>query len=194
VTTFAPGAEAALERAVYLAWKRCQRRAGLEHLLLALVDEPHCTEIMTACHVDRLALRERVTAYLDDLDLAQRTLPLLANAQPTEAVERVMHRALVCGNKNVKVKGGHLLSALLAERGAAASFLHEQGLTRIDVVNYMSHGTRKPTLAPRPRRRDTRVPHWATGRRSEICVFADHALLMAQMLPDGEHDGERRRK
>jgi ATP-dependent Clp protease ATP-binding subunit ClpA len=137
--------EQALHRAIRLASERHHEYATLEHLLLALVDDSDAAQVMRACNVDLDALRAGLTKYVDE-DLATLTIEDGEDAKPTTGFQRVVQRAVlhVQNSGRDEVTGANVLVALFSEREShAVYFLQEQNMSRLDAVNYMSHGIAK---------------------------------------------------
>ncbi|MEM9724876.1 MAG: AAA family ATPase, partial [Pseudomonadota bacterium] len=138
--------EEAIHRAVALANIRRHELATLEHLLLALIDEPEASKVMKACGVDLAKLRTDVTKYLDDELTALVSDVEGSEASPTKGFQRVIQRAAihVQSSGRTEVTGANVLVAIFAERESnAAFFLQEQDMTRYDAVNFISHGVAK---------------------------------------------------
>jgi ATP-dependent Clp protease ATP-binding subunit ClpA len=137
--------EQALHRAIRLASERHHEYATLEHLLLALVDDSDAAQVMRACNVDMDALRAGLAKYVDE-DLATLTIEDGEDAKPTTGFQRVVQRAVlhVQNSGRDEVTGANVLVALFSEREShAVYFLQEQNMSRLDAVNYMSHGIAK---------------------------------------------------
>ncbi|QEO16764.1 ATP-dependent Clp protease ATP-binding subunit ClpA [Acetobacter vaccinii] len=149
--------EQTLHRALILAGDRHHEYATLEHLLLALVDDADAVTVFRACGVDLERLRTDLTGFLDK-DLAGLASDRPTEPKPTAAFQRVIQRAAihVQSTGRDEVTGANVLVALFAEREShAVYFLQLQDMTRLDAVNFLSHGIAK---APD---RSTRRP--ATG-------------------------------
>ncbi len=137
--------EQALHRAIRLASERHHEYATLEHLLLALVDDADAAQVMRACNVDLEALRAGLNKYVDE-DLATLTIEDGEDAKPTTGFQRVVQRGVlhVQNSGRDEVTGANVLVALFSERESyAVYFLQEQNMSRLDAVNYMSHGIAK---------------------------------------------------
>ena len=138
--------EDAIHRAIGFANARRHELATLEHLLLALVDEPDAARVMRACSVDLNDLRASLTRFIDtELE----TLVFQSGdseAAPSTGFQRVIQRAAihVQSSGRSEVTGANVLVAIFNEREShAAFFLQEQDMTRYDAVNYLSHGVAK---------------------------------------------------
>ncbi len=148
--SFTRSLEDAIHRAVALANIRRHELATLEHLLLALIDEPDAAKVMKACGVDLPKLRADVTKHLDEELSALVSDVDGSEAAPTTGFQRVIQRAAihVQSSGRTEVTGANVLVAIFAEREShAAFFLQEQDMTRYDAVNFISHGVSKdPSL------------------------------------------------
>ncbi len=144
--SFSSTLETAIHNALGLANERRHELATLEHLLLALVDEPDAARVMKACSVDLDELRTVLAKFLDEeLDSLVSDIDG-SEAAPTTGFQRVIQRAAihVQSSGRTEVTGANVLVAIFAEREShAAYFLQEQDMTRYDAVNYISHGVAK---------------------------------------------------
>ncbi|HSF93263.1 MAG TPA: Clp protease N-terminal domain-containing protein, partial [Paracoccaceae bacterium] len=144
--SFTSTLEAAIHNALALANARKHELATLEHLLLALVDEPDAARVMSACGVSLDELRAKLTNFIDaELDSLLSDIEG-SEAAPTTGFQRVIQRAAihVQSSGRSEVTGANVLVAIFAEREShAAYFLQEQDMTRYDAVNYISHGIAK---------------------------------------------------
>jgi len=143
--SFSKDLENALHQALLFASERHHEYATLEHLLLALIEEPDAAAVMRACSVDLEMLTDKLTTYING-DLASLIVEDGEEAKPTAGFQRVIQRAVihVQSSGRAEVTGANVLVALFAEREShAAYFLQEQEMTRYDAVNYISHGVAK---------------------------------------------------
>jgi len=118
----------------------------VEHLLLALLDNSSASSVLRACGADIDNLKRDITGFLDE------TTPLLhddeGETQPTLGFQRVLQRAVfhVQSTGKREVGAPNVLVAIFGEQDSqAVYFLNEQNITRLDVVNYISHGLTKMT-------------------------------------------------
>jgi ATP-dependent Clp protease ATP-binding subunit ClpA len=128
----------------------------VEHLLLALLDNPSASEVLKACSANIDDLRKSLTNFISD------NTPQVAGSdevdtQPTLGFQRVIQRAIMhvqsTGNGKKEVTGANVLVAIFGEKDShAVYYLHQQGVTRLDVVNFIAHGIRKsdPPEAGKP--------------------------------------------
>ena len=144
--SFSTTLEQAIHAALALANSRSHEFATLEHLLLALIDEPDAVRVMKACSVDTEELRTTLVDFIDD-DLTNLVTDVEGSeAVPTAAFQRVIQRAAihVQSSGRTEVSGANVLVAIFAERESnAAYFLQEQDMTRYDAVNFIAHGVAK---------------------------------------------------
>lgn len=144
--SFSTTLEQSIHGALALANARKHELATLEHLLLALIDEPDAARVMRACSVDLDELRKDLEDFIED-DLATLETDVEGSeAVPTAAFQRVIQRAAihVQSSGRTEVTGANVLVAIFAERESnAAYFLQEQDMTRYDAVNFIAHGVAK---------------------------------------------------
>ena len=149
-----PNLEQTLHRALAYANERRHDFATLEHLLLALTDDQDAIAVMRACNVDIERLKSDLTDYIDN-QLGNIVGKHSNEAKPTAGFQRVLQRAAihVQSSGREEVTGANLLVALFSEREShAVYFLQEQEMTRLDAVNYISHGIAKTPGRSEPRR------------------------------------------
>ena len=143
--SFAQSLEKTLHAALAQATERAHEYATLEHLLLALIDDPDAAQVMQACGVDLGDLGDVVRQYLDQeyqsLKTAEKGEPA-----PTAGFQRVIQRAILHVQSSGKdtVTGANVLVALFSERDSyAVYFLQQQDMSRLDAVSFISHGIGK---------------------------------------------------
>jgi len=146
VPSFSPHLEETFHRALVAANTRRHEYATLEHLLLGLIDDLEAASVMKACKVDLELLRRQVERYLDE-DLESLEVDDEAvEATPTAGFQRVVQRAIlhVQSSGRAEMTGANLLVALFSEREShAVYYLQSQDMSRLDAVNYISHGIAK---------------------------------------------------
>jgi ATP-dependent Clp protease ATP-binding subunit ClpA len=155
--------EQTLHRALSLASDRRHEYATLEHLLLGLADDTDAATVLRACGVDLDKLRGDLSEFLDK-DLAGLATDRAGDPKPTAGFQRVVQRAAihVQSSGRDEVSGANVLVALFSEREShAVYFLQLQDMTRLDAVNFISHGIAK---APG---RATQRPVQGTGSQPE---------------------------
>ncbi len=146
-----------LELSLNMAFARAREHRHefmtVEHLLLALLSNPSAREALEACTVDLVALRQELEAFIEQ------TTPVLPaseeerDTQPTLSFQRVLQRAVfhVQSSGRSEVTGANVLVAIFSEQESQAAYLlRKHEVSRLDVVNFISHGTRKdePNQAP----------------------------------------------
>ncbi|RMG58509.1 MAG: ATP-dependent Clp protease ATP-binding subunit ClpA [Gammaproteobacteria bacterium] len=137
--------EASLNEAFKYARDRRHEFITVEHLLLALTDNPTAAEVLRACGANIDELARGLEAFVEE------TTPVLTeddirDTQPTLGFQRVLQRAVfhVQSSGRKEVTGANVLVAIFGEQESqAVYFLQQQGVSRLDVVNYISHGVRK---------------------------------------------------
>jgi ATP-dependent Clp protease ATP-binding subunit ClpA len=119
----------------------------VEHLLLALLDNPSAAEVLRACSANTDDLRKSLTTFIKD-NTPQVAGTEEVDTQPTLGFQRVIQRAIMhvqsTGNGKKEVTGANVLVAIFGEKDShAVYYLHQQGVTRLDVVNFIAHGIKK---------------------------------------------------
>ena len=170
--SFSSTLEQAIHKALSHANERSHEFATLEHLLLALLDEPDAQQVMRACDVDITGLRKSLTEYVED-ELSTLVSDVEGSeAVPTAAFQRVIQRAAihVQSSGRSEVTGANVLVAMFAERESnAAYFLQDQNMTRYDAVNFIAHGVAKNTDYD-----ETRSVSGANQNEDDLEKSADH--------------------
>lgn len=137
--------EQTLHRALSLAADYRHEFATLEHLLLSLVDDPDAVSVLRACGVDLDKTRIEISDFLlNELELP--SLDGLEDPKPTSGFQRVIQRSIihVQSSGREEVTGANVLVSLFSEREShAVFFLKDQSMSRLDAVNYISHGIAK---------------------------------------------------
>src|SRR4029434_5275333 len=125
----------------------------VEHLLMALLDNPSAAEVLRACSANNDDLRKSLLGFIKE------NTPTVGGAdevdtQPTLGFQRVIQRAIMhvqsTGSGKKEVTGANVLVAIFGEKDShAVYYLHQQGVTRLDVVNFIAHGIKK-SAPPEP--------------------------------------------
>jgi ATP-dependent Clp protease ATP-binding subunit ClpA len=146
-----------LEVSLHMAFVEARQKRHefitVEHLLLALLDNPTAAEVLRACAANIEELRKALTEFINS------HTPTVAgteeiDTQPTLGFQRVIQRAIlhVQSSGKKEVTGANVLVAIFGEKDShAVYFLHQQGVTRLDVVNYISHGITKSPQSQQPK-------------------------------------------
>lgn len=118
----------------------------VEHLLLALIDNAAAIEVLRACHANIEQLRLDLVAFVDETTPIIPITDLHRETQPTLGFQRVLQRAVfhVQSAGKEEVTGANVLAAIFSEQESqAVYFLKKENVTRLDVINYISHGINK---------------------------------------------------
>jgi len=137
--------EVSLHMAFMDARQKRHELITVEHLLLAMLDNPSAAEVLKACGSNIETLRNELTQYIDD-HTPTITGEDEVDTQPTLGFQRVIQRAMlhVQSSGKKEVNGSNVLVAIYGEKDShAVYFLHQQGVTRLDVVNFIAHGVSK---------------------------------------------------
>ena len=167
----------------------------VEHLLLALLDNPSAAEVLRACSANIDDLRKSLTNFIKD------NTPQVAgtdevDTQPTLGFQRVIQRAIMhvqsTGNGKKEVTGANVLVAIFGEKDShAVYYLHQQGVTRLDVVNFIAHGIKK-TDTPEPSKGPEAAPQdqeESGGEKNEkASPLEQFTQNLNQMAKDGKID------
>jgi len=159
----------------------------VEHLLLALLENPSAQEVLKACAAKVDDLKKALVEFIE-----QHT-PIVAgdgevNTQPTLGFQRVIQRAIlhVQSSGKKEVTGANVLVAIYGEKDShAVYFLHQQGVSRLDVVNFISHGIAKAT--PAKGEKDEAEAENAEGEQAGGALES-FTLHLNQMAIDGKID------
>lgn len=137
--------EVSLHMAFMDARQKRHELITVEHLLLAMIDNPTAAEVLRACGATLEVLRTELNQYIEE-----HTPTVIGqddvDTQPTLGFQRVIQRAMlhVQSSGKKEVTGANVLVAIFGEKDShAVFFLHQQGVTRLDVVNFISHGVSK---------------------------------------------------
>jgi ATP-dependent Clp protease ATP-binding subunit ClpA len=158
----------------------------VEHLLLGLLDIPSVHEILKACDADVVQLRRQLSEYIEEATPAMQNEDE-RDVQPTLGFQRVLQRAVIhvqSGGKK-EVTGGHVLVAIFSEKQSQAVYLlNLQDITRLDVVNYISHGMPLLPGEDRGEEQDTA----GSESESEGSALEQYATNLNQQAIDGKID------
>ncbi|MGY6519602.1 MAG: ATP-dependent Clp protease ATP-binding subunit ClpA [Lysobacteraceae bacterium] len=160
----------------------------VEHLLLALMDNPSAASVLRACGADTTRLSSDLRQVIAE------TVPVLPDedardTQPTLGFQRVLQRAVyhVQSSGKKEVTGANVLVAIFGEKDShAVYFLNQQEITRLDVVNYLSHGVARyvdesPQAAAEPAREaEQEAGAGGEGKSNPLAEFADNLNELAR--------------
>lgn len=175
-----------LELSLNMAFARAREHRHefmtVEHLLLALLSNPSARESLEACSVDLVALRQELETFIEQ------TTPVLPEGQderetqPTLSFQRVLQRAVfhVQSSGHNEVSGANVLVAIFSEQESQAAYLlRKYEVSRLDVVNFLSHGTRKDDSDQTPGS-DTPVSEEPTGGEERLENFTTNLNQLAR--------------
>jgi len=158
----------------------------VEHLLAALLDNATAVEVLKACSVNIAELRAQLKNFIND------NTPVVpgteeVDTQPTLGFQRVIQRSIMhvqsTSNGKKEVTGANVLVAIFGEKDShAVYFLQQQGVTRLDVVNFISHGIRKDQAEPAKAADSSQETEEsaASGKESPLDQFTQNLNVMAR--------------
>ena len=148
-----------LEHTLNMAFKEARAKrhefVTVEHLLLALLDNSSAAEVLRACGANVNRLRNNLLEFID------RTTPVIPqnihdrDTQPTLGFQRVIQRAVfqVQSSGKTEVTGANVLAAIFSEQESqSVYFIRQENISRLDVINYIAHGTVKPKFITKDER------------------------------------------
>ncbi len=180
-----------LEVSLHMAFVEARQKRHefitVEHLLLALLENPSAQEVLKACAAKVDELKKAL------IDFIEQHTPIVAgdgevNTQPTLGFQRVIQRAIlhVQSSGKKEVTGANVLVAIYGEKDShAVYFLHQQGVSRLDVVNFISHGISK--AAPTTGQKEDAETENAEGEQAGGALES-FTLHLNQMAIDGKID------
>jgi ATP-dependent Clp protease ATP-binding subunit ClpA len=166
----------------------------VEHLLLALLDNPSAAEVLRACAASLDDLRKNLTGFIKE------NTPVVPgneeiDTQPTLGFQRVIQRAIMhvqsTSNGKKEVTGANVLVAIFGEKDShAVYYLHQQGITRLDVVNYISHGiTKSPTPKETPKEEpQEEASDGQSGAQAQQSALEQYAQNLNVLAKEGKID------
>ena len=180
-----------LEVSLHMAFVEARQKQHefitVEHLLLAMLDNPSAAEVLKACGVDLEELR----GVLNDF-IAEHTprLPAHSDAdtQPTQGFQRVIQRAIlhVQSSGKKEVTGANVLVAIFGEKEShAVYFLNQRGVTRLDVVNYIAHGI---TKTPQKKEEKAESKEEGEGGGESQGALDNYTINLNQLARNGKLD------
>ena len=166
----------------------------VEHLLLALLDNPSAAEVLRACSANVDELRKSLTHFIKD------NTPQVAgvdevDTQPTLGFQRVIQRAIMhvqsTGSGKKEVMGSNVLVAIFGEKDShAVYYLHQQGVTRLDVVNFIAHGIKKsdPPEAAKGSEAGPETEEASSEKNEKASPLEQYTQNLNQLAKDGKID------
>jgi len=177
-----------LELSLNMAFARAREHRHefmtVEHLLLALLSNPAAREALEACTVDLVALRQELEAFIEQ---TTPTLPASEeerDTQPTLSFQRVLQRAVfhVQSSGRSEVSGANVLVAIFSEQESQAAYLlRKHDVSRLDVVNFISHGTRKDEPGQTPNNAENPVNEEQSAGEDRMENFTTNLNQLARV-------------
>ena len=166
----------------------------VEHLLLALLDNPSAAEVLRACSASIDDLRKSLANFIKD------NTPQVAGSddvdtQPTLGFQRVIQRAIMhvqsTGSGKKEVTGANVLVAIFGEKDShAVYYLHQQGVTRLDVVNFIAHGIKKSDPPETGKSSESQAESEEQGaeKNEKQSPLEQYTVNLNQLAKDGKID------
>ena len=184
-----------LEVSLHMAFMEARQKKHefitVEHLLLAMLENPSALEVLKACGTNLEELKKLL------IDFIEEHTPLIADedseTQPTLGFQRVIQRAILHVQSSCKkeVTGANVLVAIFGEKDShAVYFLHEKGVTRLDVVNFIAHGIAKvgdPNADEKKEGADANDPEGQSEAKTESAL-ASYAVNLNELAMKGKID------
>ncbi len=180
-----------LEVSLHMAFVEARQKRHefitVEHLLLALIDNPSAADALRACGAKPDPLRKELAAFIDE------HTPTVAgeediDTQPTLGFQRVIQRAIlhVQSSGKKEVNGANVLIAIYGEKDShAVYFLQKQGISRLDIVNFISHGISKVPQQKAPAREGE--PE-GDGEKAETGPLEQYTINLNALAMQGKID------
>ena len=180
-----------LEVSLHMAFVEARQKRHefitVEHLLLALIDNPSAAEALRACGAKTDTLRKDLSNFIDE------HTPTVSgeddiDTQPTLGFQRVIQRAIlhVQSSGKKEVNGANVLVAIYGEKDShAVYFLQKQGITRLDVVNFISHGISK---VPQPQKAASEGEVETDGEKAEAGPLEQYTINLNALALQGKID------
>jgi len=179
--------EVSLHMAFMDARQKRHELITVEHLLLAMIDNPTAAEVLRACGAKLDVLRGELSQYIEE------HTPTVSgedevDTQPTLGFQRVIQRAMlhVQSSGKKEVTGANVLVAIFGEKDShAVFFLHQQGITRLDVVNFISHGVSKlaDTAKPENNEHDPEIETPPNGALENFTLNLNAQVALGKIDP-----------
>ena len=182
-----------LEVSLHMAFVEARQKQHefitVEHLLLAMLDNPSAAEVLKACGVDLDELRGVLTDFISE-HTPRLAAHSDADTQPTQGFQRVIQRAIlhVQSSGKKEVTGANVLVAIFGEKEShAVYFLNQRGVTRLDVVNYIAHGITKSAAEQAGEGLRSRKEEGESGSESQGALDA-YTVNLNQLAKNGKID------
>src|SRR5499425_2055102 len=181
-----------LEVSLHMAFVEARQKQHefitVEHLLLAMLDNPSAAEVLKACGVDLEELRGVLTDFISE-HTPRLAAHSDADTQPTQGFQRVIQRAIlhVQSSGKKEVTGANVLVAIFGEKEShAVYFLNQRGVTRLDVVNYIAHGITKN--AQQKQEKPESAKEEGEGEQQSAGALDAYTINLNQLAKNGKID------
>jgi len=175
--------EVTLHKAFMDARQKRHEFISVEHLLLAMLDNPSAIEVLRACGANIETMREQLGKFIEEhTPRVEGEGGSEVDTQPTLGFQRVIQRSIlhVQSSGKKEVTGANVLVAVFGEKDShAVYFLGQQGVTRLDIVNFISHGITKTSHGEPARPDDASEAHTETPATSPLDSFAQNLNTLA---------------
>ena len=165
----------------------------VEHLLLAMLDNPSAADALRACNVDIPGLRSDLETFVEENTPQVKVTDEERDVQPTLGFQRVIHRAVYSAqsSRRGEVTGDAILVAIFGEPDShAVYFLAQRNVARLDIVNYIAHGVRKEdTPSDEPRADNSHANNSSESQESEVSEAKTALEQFASNLNDMARQG-----
>jgi len=178
--------EETLRRALSLAGERAHEFATLEHLLLAMTDDPDALDVLHGCKVDVPQLRELLSRHIEEEFTSIVNPAEDLEVQPTSGFQRVVQRAIIhtqSSGRGVATAANDLIAMYSERESHAVWFLNSLNLSRLDAVSYLSHGTGEPVEGA-----DGSVDDNAEGERAKSDPLSEYSVNLVAKAREGRID------
>ncbi|WP_176488551.1 ATP-dependent Clp protease ATP-binding subunit ClpA [Candidatus Regiella insecticola] len=156
----------------------------VEHLLLALLNNPAAEKVLVACAVDFVALRQELEAFIEQTTPILSDIETERDTQPTLSFQRVLQRAIfhVQSSGRGEVSGANVLVAIFSEQESQAAYLlRKHDVSRLDVVNFISHGLCKNESEQPPKETESSMSEGASMGEESIENFTTNLNQQASV-------------
>nr|MBP6563789.1 Clp protease [Neisseriaceae bacterium] len=170
-----PELETTLQHAFARAKLKRHEFLGVEHLLLALLENDLARKVLLGCKADMAILAHKLSEFIDEnTPIIPDNMSERIETQPTLGFQRVIQRAIMqaqsSGHKDVN--GAQVLVAIFGEKDAhAVYYLNQQSITRLEVMNYIAHGIGPDDAPSSPPEPDAEAVGEASGNETALMKY-----------------------
>jgi len=178
--------EVSLHMAFMDARQKRHELITVEHLLLAMLDNPSASQVLKACGADLDKLKTEISGHIEEHTPIVSGLEEV-DTQPTLGFQRVIQRAMlhVQSSGKKEVTGANVLVAIFGEKDShAVYFLHQEGIARLDIVNFIAHGISKTVDAGSKESPQDRIEGEIKGDKN----LETYAINLNKLVAEGKID------